>query len=132
MELKDKLHYFVDSSDNFWLLSHPHNNVLFIQVYNCQNRKLVKKIFHEPEHNGRKYLINELIDVREASNNVYEVKVLTYESHEYVLKLSTSYDVESVQLNPSHEITSWQVPIGQDESNPSYSFIDPLNKIFEQ
>lgn len=87
-------------------------------------------------------MINELIEVREVDKHIYEITVLTYESHQYVLRVESDqwgdeYAIEGVKLNPSYELTSEQVPIGgrNDVASASlfnFLFIDPLNKIFEQ
>jgi hypothetical protein len=78
---------------------------------------MITRIIHEPLYNNRKYLINEIISVEEIQNNLYEVKLLTYESHQYVLKLKSdkygsSFSIEEVALNPSYKMTSEQVPVG--------------------
>ena len=102
---------------------------------------MITQIIHELLYNNRKYLINELISVEEIQKNLYEVRLLTYESHHYVLKLNSdqwgdNYSIEEVALNPSYEMTTDQVPVmnknDQHSSLINFMFVDPLHKIFEQ
>ena len=39
---------------------------------------MVTKIIHEPVYNNRKYMINELIEVKKVEKHLYQVRLLTY------------------------------------------------------
>jgi len=42
----DNYVYFTGLKNDLWIISYPNNNLIFIQVYDCQSKQLLKRIFH--------------------------------------------------------------------------------------
>jgi len=61
--MRDKVTYFADEEGKVWVVTHPHHNVLFVQVFDCRRKRLIARILHQPKIGGRVYMINEIIKV---------------------------------------------------------------------
>lgn len=61
-------------------------------------------------------MINELIEVRTGTEGKYKIKLLTYDSHEYIVEIQEqTYQITSYTLNPSHEISSKRIEITKNQ-----------------